>query len=60
MHLQENTEFFFDLDLGVTRNAVQYTLHLVIYAPTTIEVEEEMHLQENTVFDIRPWVQVHA
>ena len=28
MHLQENTEFFFDLDLGVTRNAVQYPLHL--------------------------------
>ena len=52
MHLHENTDFFFDLDLGVSRNAIRYPLHLVIYAPTKIEVEEEMHLQENTVFDI--------
>ena len=50
----KNTVFCFDLDLGVTRNAVLYSLHNVIYAPSKIEVEEEMHLRENTVFDIKP------
>ena len=49
-----------DLDIGVkvTRDVAQYLLHHVTYAPTnfevamSIKVEEEMHLQQNTVFDL--------
>ena len=45
----------FDLDLGisVTRNVAQYPLHHVTYAATKFEATYEIHLQENTLFDIR-------
>ena len=49
----------FDLDIWgkVTGNVVQYPLHHVTYAPVKFEVihpsvKEEMHLQENTLFDL--------
>ena len=38
MHLQENTLYDIDLGLNVTQNVAQYSLHLVTYAPTKVEV----------------------
>ena len=55
MHLQES--IFFDLDIGVTRNASQYLLHHVTYIYAAAKFETvwsnglvEMHLQENTLY----------
>ena len=49
----------FDRDLGVkvTRNVAQYPLHYVTYAQAKFEVAaskiyEEMHLQENILFEL--------
>ena len=36
IHLQENT--LFDLDLGVTQNAAQYSRHHVTYAPAKFDI----------------------
>ena len=57
MHLQENSIFDFDLDLGVkvTQNVAQYPLHHVTYSATKFEVTMSNRLQllqENTIFDL--------
>ena len=43
MHLQENSIFDLDLDLGVkvTQTVAQYPLHQVTYSATKFEVEED-------------------
>ena len=58
MDLQERT--LYDM---VTQNVAQYHPHHVTYAPANFEVAspmvwEIMHLQENTLFDLDPKVNV--
>ena len=58
MYLQENS--FFDFGVKVTQNITQYPLFYVTYSATKFEismsnglqVKGEIHLQENTLFDI--------
>ena len=58
IHLQENS--FFDFGVKVKQNITQYPLFYVTYSAKTFEiamsnglqVKEEIHLQENTLFDI--------
>ena len=47
MHLQENTSFYLDLWVKVTRNAAQCHLHHVTYAPTEFEVTTSKGLGGN-------------
>ena len=47
----------FDLGVKVTLNVAQYPLHHVTYSATKFEVvmlkvKQEMHLQENSIFDL--------
>ena len=67
IHLQENTLFDYDQDLGVkgTQNVIQYPLHHVTNTLAKLPCSmfmEEMHLQENTLHDLlpRPWGQGHT
>ena len=57
MDLQESK--LYDLDLGdkVTQNVAKYHPHHVTYAPVNLKilcpmVQEKIHLQENTLFDL--------
>ena len=57
MHLQEITLFDLDPKVKVTQKVAQYPRHHVTYAPAKFDVahpmvEEKMHLQANTVFDL--------
>ena len=63
MHVQENTLYDLDIRVRVTQNVAQYSLHHVTYALTTFEtiskilmtgprLVKEMHLQENTFYDL--------
>ena len=38
MHLQENSMFYLDLGVKVSRNVAQYPLHYVAYSATKFEV----------------------
>ena len=51
MHLQENSIFDLDLDLGVkvTQNVAQYPLHHVTYSATKFEVTLYNHLGGDTI-----------
>ena len=49
--------FMFDRHLRVTQNIIQYPPHHMTYAPgkfevATSNVREEMHLQENSLYDL--------
>ena len=57
MQLRESSIFDLDLGVKVTQNVAQYPLHHVTYSATKFEVatsnvKEEIHLQENTLFDL--------
>ena len=57
MHLQEIQYLTFDLGVKVTQNVAKYPLHHVTYSATKFEVATsnclgEIHLQENTLFDL--------
>ena len=49
MYLQENTLFYLDLGVNVTRNVAQCPLHYVTYAPTEFEVTTSKGLGRDTV-----------
>ena len=49
MHLQENTLFYLDLGVKVTRNVTQYPLHHVIFASTKFEAATSNGLGEDTI-----------
>ena len=58
MHLQENALNDLDLQVKVTRNVAQCTLHHVTYAPTEFEVtmskalEGEAFTKKKSIFDL--------
>ena len=61
MDLQEST--LYDLEVKVTQNVAKYHPHHVTYAPANFKVAMsnglgEMHLQENTLFDLGSKVKV--
>ena len=57
MDLQESKLYDLDLGVKVTQNVAKYHPHHVSYAPVNFEVamsnvQEKIHLQENTLFDL--------
>ena len=63
MDLQEHTIYNLDLGVKVTQNVAQKHPHHVTKAPANFEVamsmvQEKMHLQKNTLFDLDPKVKV--
>ena len=57
MDLQESKLYDLDLGVKVTQNVAKYHPHHVTYAPVNLKmlcpmVQEKIHLQENTLFDL--------
>ena len=57
MDLQESKLYDLDLGVKVTQNVAKYHQHHVTYAPVNLKmlcpmVQEKIHLQENTLFDL--------
>ena len=48
MHLQENTLFYLDLGVKVTRNVAPYSLHHVTYPATKFEFARSNRLGGDT------------
>ena len=57
MDLKESKLYDLDLGVKVTQNVAKYHPHHVTYAPVNLKmlcpmVQEKIHLQENTLFDL--------